>query len=254
MFLYNMRKRIVAGNWKMNLLPDEAENLFNALIVKKDWPSHVQVVVFPPAVYLRHFKDISDHSVLLGVQNFFPKESGAFTGELSVTQAKACGADYLLIGHSERRAYFGEHEEFLKEKVDASLANKSPFIFCCGEPLVIREAGTELQYVKAQLEGSLFHLSDTEILNATIAYEPVWAIGTGKTASSQQAEQMHSAIRNWITEKYTNDIANKISILYGGSCTPDNAKEIFACPNVDGGLIGGASLNAESFVKIAEAL
>lgn len=249
-----MRKRIVAGNWKMNLLPEEAENLFNELIVKEDWPSHIQVIVFPPAVYLQRFHDLTDHEVLLGAQNFFPKENGAFTGELSVSQAKACGADYLLIGHSERRAYFGEHDAFLKEKVDASIAIKSPFIFCCGEPLDIRENNKELEFVKSQLDNSLFHLSATEILNAAIAYEPVWAIGTGKTATTQQAEAMHLSIRSWLTENYGMEVANKISILYGGSCSPENAKELFACPNVDGGLIGGASLKAESFIQIAEAL
>lgn len=249
-----MRKRIVAGNWKMNLLPDEAETLFNALIVKEDWPTHVQVIVFPPAIYLQSFNDLRDHHVLLGAQNFFPKESGAYTGELSITQVKAAGADYLLIGHSERRAYFGEHEAFLKEKVDAAIAQKSPFIFCCGEPLDIREGKKELEFVKSQLEKSLFHLSPMEILNATIAYEPVWAIGTGRTATTDQAEAMHLSIRGWLTEKYGRDIANKISLLYGGSCTPENAKEIFACPNVDGGLIGGAALKSESFIQIAAAL
>lgn len=247
-----MRKRIVAGNWKMNLLPEEANELFNALIVKEDWPTDVQVMVFPPSIYLNQFDELRDHHVLLGAQNFFPKDKGAYTGELSITQAKACGADYLLIGHSERRAYFGEHETFLKEKVDSSIEAKSLFIFCCGEPLDIRESGKEKEYVLKQLEDSLFHLSNAEILSATIAYEPVWAIGTGKTASTQQAEEMHMSIRSWLADKYGIDIANKISILYGGSCSPDNAKELFACPNVDGGLIGGASLKIASFVQIAE--
>ncbi len=249
-----MRKRIVAGNWKMNLLPNEAEALFNELIIKSDWPSHIQVVVFPPSIYISRFNELKDNHVLVGAQNFYPSESGAFTGEISVTQAKAVGADYLLIGHSERRAYFGEHADFLKEKVDASIEQRSAFIFCCGEPLTIREAGEELDFVKKQLEDSLFHLSKEDLLFATIAYEPVWAIGTGKTATTQQAEDMQSAIRSWIAEKYDIDVADKISILYGGSCSPENAKELFACPNVDGGLIGGASLKSESFIQIAEAL
>lgn len=249
-----MRKRIVAGNWKMNLLPDEANSLFNELIIKKDWPSHIQVMVFPPSIYLKHFNELRDHHVLLGAQNFYPKESGAFTGEISVSQAKACGADFLLIGHSERRAYFGEHEAFLKEKVDAAVQASSSFIFCCGEPIDIRESGNEKEFVKKQLEDSLFHLDSSQILSAIIAYEPVWAIGTGKTATTQQAEDMHMSIRGWLAGQYGIDTANKISILYGGSCSPENAKELFACPNVDGGLIGGASLNAESFIKIAEEL
>ncbi len=249
-----MRKRIIAGNWKMNLLPDEADRLFNELIVKSDWPSHIQVIVFPPSLYLCRYDSLRDHHILLGAQNFFPKDQGAYTGETSITQAKACGADYLLIGHSERRAYFGEHDDFLQEKVNACIEQKSAFIFCCGEPLNIREEGKEKQFVKAQLEKALFHLSPSEMLYATIAYEPVWAIGSGKTASTLQAEEMHKSIREWITERYSIDLANKISILYGGSCTPENAKELFACPNVDGGLIGGASLKAESFIQIAEAL
>ncbi len=243
-----MRKRILAGNWKMNLLPEEAMQLFNNLIVKKDWPEHIQVVVFPPIVYLKQFDDCRDGNLLIGAQNFFPQEKGAYTGEISVTQAKACGADYLLIGHSERRAYFGEHEAFLKEKVNACIKINSPFIFCCGEPLNIRENGKQNEFVRKQLEDRLFHLTNTEILSAVIAYEPVWAIGTGKTATTEQAEDMHKSIRSWLTEKYGMDTANKISLLYGGSCTPDNANELFACPNVDGGLIGGASLKAESFI------
>lgn len=249
-----MRKKIVAGNWKMNLLPEEADKLFNDLIAKTDWPSDVQVLIFPPSVYLKHFKASNDSSIQLGAQNFFPKEAGAYTGEISISQVKACGADYVLIGHSERRAYFGEHDSFLKDKVNASIAVQLPFVFCCGEPLSIRDSGKELDFVKAQLENALFHLSASDLLLATIAYEPVWAIGTGKTATTAQAEEMHRSIRQWITDKYGMDISNKISILYGGSCNPENAKELFACPNVDGGLIGGASLKADSFIQIIEAI
>lgn len=244
---------MVAANWKMNLLPAEAEELFNALLVQKEWPKDVQILVFPPAVYLQHFSQVKDDRISVGIQNFFPKEAGAYTGEISVTQAKSCGAEYALIGHSERRAYFGEHSDFLKTKVDAALEHDVHPIFCCGEPLDIREANQEKAFVKQQLIDSLFHLTREEILKTTIAYEPVWAIGTGKTASVAQAEDMHQSIRDWLTENYSIEIANQISILYGGSCSPENAAELFACPNVDGGLIGGASLNAEAFSNIIKA-
>lgn len=246
-----MRRKIVAGNWKMNLLSEDAEKLFNEILVHGEKPSNVQLMVFPPIVYLSRFGEVADASIQVGVQNFFQKENGAFTGEVSISQIKDLGAQSALIGHSERRAYFGEHADFLKEKVDAAIEHKLSFIYCCGEPLEVRESGTELDFVKKQLTDSLFHLSNEDILYATIAYEPVWAIGTGKTASNEQAEDMHANIRGWIADNYGMDIANKISILYGGSCNPENAKELFACPNVDGGLIGGASLKANSFMQIA---
>lgn len=236
----------------MNLLPEEADQLFQQLGSKTNWPEEVQVIIFPPAVYLQKFQTANYESIHLGIQNFFPKDSGAYTGEISLSQAESVGANIFLIGHSERRAYFGEHESFLKEKVDACVERQIPFVFCCGEPLSIRENGGELAFVKKQLVDSLFHLEAEQMAYATIAYEPVWAIGTGKTASSAQAEEMHQSIRNWIQEKYGDKIANSTSILYGGSCTPDNAKELFACPNVDGGLIGGASLKAASFIQITE--
>jgi triosephosphate isomerase len=186
----------------------------------------------------------------VGVQNFYPLESGAFTGENSIAQIKDAGATAALIGHSERRMLFGEDEHLLKEKVNAALKHEIKIVFCCGEPLEIREAGSELNYVKKQLKDSLFHLTADELKKCVIAYEPVWAIGTGRTASTQQAEDMHAAIRSWIAEIYGLDTANDISILYGGSCNASNAKELFACPNVDGGLIGGASLKTETFMTI----
>jgi|TARA_R110000737_G_scaffold164641_2_gene192320 triosephosphate isomerase len=247
-----MRKKIVAGNWKMNMLPEEAEKLFNSLLVKKDWPENVEIIVFPPVIYINQFSEFKDANIQLGVQNFFPRENGAFTGEISITQVKACGAKYALIGHSERRAFFGEHEAFLKEKIDAAMTHEILPIFCCGEPLEIRENNKEKEFVKNQLVQSLFHLNTQQISKVTIAYEPVWAIGTGKTATIEQAEDMHRSIREWLVEKYSMEIANEISILYGGSCTPDNAEKLFACPNVDGGLIGGASLKADLFTQIIE--
>jgi triosephosphate isomerase len=249
-----MRKKIVAGNWKMNLLPEEAEHLFNSLLVKKDWPEDNEIIVFPPVIYINQFSEFKDQTIKLGVQNFFPRENGAYTGEVSISQVKACGAKYALIGHSERRAFFGEHEAFLKEKVDAAMNHDILPVFCCGEPLEIRENNNEKEFVKNQLVESLFHLDAQQILKVIIAYEPVWAIGTGKTASVEQAEDMHRSIRDWLVEKYSMETANEISILYGGSCSPENAKELFACPNVDGGLIGGASLKVESFTKIIEAV
>lgn len=248
-----MRKKIVAGNWKMNLLPSEAEDLFNSLLVKKDWPTDVEIIVLPPAIYLNAFVEYQDPKINLGAQNFFPRENGAYTGEISIAQVKACGVNYALVGHSERRAFFGEHNGFLKEKVDAAIEHQVTPIFCCGEPLEIRESNKEKEFVKNQLDEGIFHLKADQITKVVIAYEPVWAIGTGKTASVDQAEGMHRSIREWIADKYTTEIANCISILYGGSCTPDNAEELFACPNVDGGLIGGAALKVDSFTKIIEA-
>lgn len=249
-----MRKKIVAGNWKMNLLKVEADQLFNSLIHNKFFPQDVDVIIFPPCIYLNKFADFKDPIIKLGVQNFFPKESGAFTGEISISQVKDCGAEYALIGHSERRALFGENEVFLKEKVDAALFHAICPIFCCGEPLDIRESNTEKAYVKSQLVKSLFHLNAEQIRKVAIAYEPIWAIGTGITASVEQAEDMHANIRNWLAEQYSIEVANEISILYGGSCSSENAEKLFSCPNVDGGLIGGASLKLESFTSIIKAL
>ena len=245
-----MRKKIVAGNWKMNLLLTEALKLSTDIIQTTKELSNVELIIFPSSLFTLELAKAKSH-LKLGVQNFYPAESGAFTGEISVTQIKDVGATYSLIGHSERRAIFGEGAELLREKVDAALKHNINFIFCCGEPLEIRESGNELSYVKQQLIDSLFHLTSEQMLSAIIAYEPVWAIGTGKTASVHQAEEMHAAIRSWIAEKYDNSVADKISLLYGGSCNASNAKELFACPNVDGGLIGGAALQVESFNTIA---
>lgn len=243
-----MRRKIVAGNWKMNLDAGKATALFLAL---EEMPKYdVDVIIFPPAIYLQEFHRTTKGINYLGIQNVFPKEEGAFTGEISISQAKNCGATYVLVGHSERRNIFGESAEFLKEKINACLTHELTPIFCCGEPLEEREASTHLTYVKKQLEESLFHVSKDEILKTIIAYEPVWAIGTGLTATSEQAESMHQSIREWIAAIYGTDVAQQISILYGGSCNASNAKELFSCPNVDGGLIGGASLDRQSFEDI----
>ncbi len=232
----------------MNLQLNEGKQLLEEILAGLK-PSDVSVVVFPPSPFLEALSSNSG-SISVGVQNFNEHDAGAFTGECSIPQLQSVGATIGLIGHSERRALFGETHEILKLKVDAAVARNFQFIFCCGEPLEIREKGAEFQYVKRQLEESLFHLSAAEIQNGIIAYEPVWAIGTGKTATSEQAEEMHAHIRSWLEECYNLDVAKSISILYGGSCNEKNAAELFACPNVDGGLIGGASLKAESFLHI----
>lgn len=236
------RKRIVAGNWKMNLDLNEAKALHSAV---QEISTPIDVVVFPPACYVSELA--ANSKIAVGAQNGYPKPNGAFTGEVSILQWAKLGVKALLIGHSERRMYFGESNAFLKEKVDNALElGVTPF-FCCGEALEVRESGKHLDFVKQQLQESLFHLNADEILKTVIAYEPIWAIGTGLTASAEQAEEMHSAIRSWLTEVYGNEIAQQISILYGGSCNPSNAEALFACPNVDGGLIGGAALKIEDF-------
>lgn len=245
-----MRKKIVAGNWKMNLDAVQANQLFVEL--GKIQSSNVEVIIFPPALYLQGFAKLNN-AINIGVQNCHPKECGAFTGELSIPQIKSCGANYSLVGHSERRMYFNESNEFLREKIDACLLHNITPVFCCGEPLEVREESKEFDFVKLQLVESLFHLDADAIQKTILAYEPVWAIGTGLTATSEQAEAMHQEIRFWISERYSASVAESISILYGGSCNASNANELFNCPNVDGGLIGGASLNAESFTQIIDA-
>jgi triosephosphate isomerase len=244
-----MRKKIVAGNWKMNLNKLEAQVLFRAIDASPK-PKNIELIIFPVSVHLGKLADVSS-TIALGVQNFYPEVKGAFTGELSVTQAKDSGAEYALIGHSERRSIFGEDAELLRSKVDAAIEHGLVPVFCCGEPLELREIGEQDDYVKAQLIDSLFHLDKDQIRKCIIAYEPVWAIGTGITATSDQVEEMHAAIRQWLEEKYGRAVADIVPILYGGSCNPSNAGELFACPNVDGGLIGGASLDAISFMTIA---
>ena len=233
----------------MNLSKSEAVSLYQS-VNAQDPGNDVQLVVFPSAVYLESLTSL-DGNVPVGVQNFHPEQKGAFTGENSITQVKDLGAEYVLIGHSERRMHFSEDSVFLKEKVDAALHHDVKIIFCCGEPLSIREMNAQDYYVEQQLIESLFHLSNTSMEQIVIAYEPIWAIGTGKTASAEQAEAMHQSIRGFIEKQYGARTAEKISILYGGSCNPSNASELFACANVDGGLIGGAALKAEDFIQIA---
>jgi triosephosphate isomerase len=251
----NMRKKIVAGNWKMNLNLQDGVALakeLNGLLVA-DKPA-CDVVICTPFIHLASVAGELDANVLgLGAENCADKVSGAYTGEVSAEMVKSTGAQYVILGHSERRAYYGETAEILKEKTNLALANDLKVIFCIGEVLEERENGTQNEVVKAQLEGSLFDLTAEQFANVILAYEPVWAIGTGKTATAEQAQEMHAFIRGVIAEKFGAEAAENVSILYGGSCKPSNAKEIFAKPDVDGGLIGGAALKAEDFKGIIDA-
>ncbi len=245
------RQLIVAGNWKMHKSYEEGRDLAKD-IVERLQPTQVTVVLATPFIHLNSIsniiKDISN--LKLGAQNCHQEESGAYTGEVSAGMLQSVGVRYVIIGHSERREYFEESDELLAKKVDVVLAKGMRPIFCCGEKLDVREADKHLQLVEDQMKNALFHLKPEQFKEVVIAYEPVWAIGTGKTASPEQAQEMHAHIRSLIAKKYKNEIANLTTILYGGSVKPDNAKEIFAKPDVDGGLIGGASLKAEDFVAI----
>ncbi len=250
-----MRKKIVAGNWKMNLNLQEgvalATELNNALAADKP---NCDVVICTPFIHLASVAGVINSDVIgLGAENCADKVSGAYTGEVSAAMVKSTGAQYVILGHSERRAYYGETAEILKEKVNLALANGLKVIFCIGEVLEERESGKQNEVVKAQLEGSLFDLTAEQFSNIILAYEPVWAIGTGKTATAEQAEEMHAFIRSTIADKFGAEAAENVSILYGGSCKPSNAKEIFAKPDVDGGLIGGAALKCADFKGIIDA-
>ena len=252
-----MRKQIAAANWKMNLSLAQAETLLNELFA--DAPTlgaHQEAVFAVPAIYipLALEKLANKSNVFVAAQNCHQKESGAYTGEISATMLQSIGVKHIIVGHSERREYFAESDALLAEKVNAILAIDSTPIFCCGEPLSIREAETQNAFVEAQLKNSLFHLSAEAIVKVVIAYEPIWAIGTGKTASSAQAQDIHAYIRSCFAAKYGEAVANEISILYGGSVKASNAKEIFSQPDVDGGLVGGASLVASEFTAIINAL
>ena len=250
-----MRKKIVAGNWKMNKNLQEGIALATELndILKADKPN-CDVVICTPFIHLASVAGIIDQSVIgLGAENCADKASGAYTGEVSAEMVKSTGAGYVILGHSERRAYYGETAEILKEKINLALANGLKGIFCIGEVLEERESGKQNEVVEAQLAGSLFDLTAEQFANIILAYEPVWAIGTGKTATAEQAEEMHAFIRGVIAGKFGAEAAKNVSILYGGSCKPSNAKEIFSKENVDGGLIGGAALKAADFKGIIDA-
>ncbi|MFZ6000541.1 MAG: triose-phosphate isomerase [Bacteroidota bacterium] len=253
-----MRAKIVAGNWKMNKSLEEAQALTAELVgmVADEVKGKAKIVICVPFPYLLTLQNQlgSNARIEVGAQNCSEHDSGAYTGEVSAPMLKSLKTPYVIIGHSERRQYFGEDGKLLAKKVDKALANKLTPIFCCGEPLEIREKGTHEALVKQQVEESLFHLSAEALQQVVIAYEPVWAIGTGKTATSQQAQDMHAVIRKHIAAKYGSTVADSISILYGGSVKPDNAKEIFSMPDVDGGLVGGASLKSRDFVDIIKGI
>lgn len=252
-----MRKQIAAANWKMNLNLQEANELLDGLISENVQLSSNQEAVFAvpfPYLLLAKEKLKDSKSFYVAAQNCYIKESGAFTGEVSATMLASCDIEYVIIGHSERREYFNENNFTLSQKIDVCLKNNLKPIFCCGESLAIREGGTQNDYVETQLKESLLHLTADEARGFVIAYEPIWAIGTGKTATADQAQEMHAHIRKVLSEKYGDDIAQSISILYGGSVKAANAKEIFGKPDVDGGLVGGASLIASDFGEIMRSL
>lgn len=249
-----MRKQIVAGNWKMNTNADEASHLASGVLSNSNSATQTEIILVPPFVHLSNVHSIiNDSNVHLGAQNCHEKQSGAYTGEVSANMIKSLGASHVIIGHSERREYFNESDQLLAEKINAALSADLTPIFCCGERLESREEGTQEEVVGEQVASALFGLSTEEISKIVIAYEPVWAIGTGKTATADQAQEMHAFIRTSIANQYDQSTADEIPILYGGSVKPGNAKEIFSKPDVDGGLIGGASLNAQDFVAIINA-
>lgn len=245
------RKKIVAGNWKMNKTHADALALATAL-TEKSLPSDVTVVVCTPSVYCSEVgKILANHKTLnVGAQNCHHEESGAYTGEVSASMLQSIGVEYVIIGHSERREYQKETGALLVKKVDLLLSKGMKPIYCCGEPLKIRESGKHISYVAKQIKTELFHLDKEAMKNIVIAYEPIWAIGTGLTASPEQAQEMHNEIRKVIQRKYGKRVSDKISILYGGSANAANAKTLFSQADVDGGLIGGASLKADDFAVI----
>lgn len=252
-----MRKKIVAGNWKMNKTAEEAKALLSEVVnmLKDEVTSEVEVVLCPPALYLTTARQYvtPGGKVSLGAQNCHEKASGAYTGEISAPMLKSIGVEYVILGHSERRQYFEETNTQLAEKVNSALENGLTPIFCCGESRDLRENGDYILFVKNQLTESLFHLAAESFAKVVIAYEPIWAIGTGLTASSAQAQDMHFELRRHIAGQYGDSVAQDISILYGGSANAQNAAELFAQPDVDGGLIGGASLKSRDFTTVVKA-
>ena len=239
----------------MNKSFDEADDLVNGimeLLEKKELGKNTLMILCPPFPYLEMVSDYSNDSYfMVGAQNVNDNEKGAYTGEVSAEMLSSMDIEYCIVGHSERRAYYGETDAMIAKKVDQLLKHEIRPIVCCGEVLEEREAGKQFDVVKRQITDGLFHLSAEQFKELVIAYEPVWAIGTGKTATPEQAQEIHAFIRKTIADKYGKEGADEISILYGGSCKPSNAKELFANPDVDGGLIGGAALQAEDFVNIA---
>ncbi len=251
-----MRKNIVAGNWKMNTTVQEgvqlAKEVCEAVAAQNDLKC--DVIVGVPFTHLTSVVEaVKGGKVAVSAENCADHTKGAYTGEVSAQMVASTGAQYVILGHSERRGYYNETIEVLKEKVDLALAEGLKVIFCCGESLEERKDGSYFDVIKKEIEGSLFHLSAEDFAKVVIAYEPIWAIGTGETATSDQAEEIHAFIRGFLTEKYGAQVADDTTILYGGSCKPSNAAELFAKPNIDGGLIGGASLKCADFMGIVTA-
>lgn len=250
-----MRQKIVAGNWKMNKNAEETEDLLNELIEKIPSDIHQRVIVAPTFVNLASTADhLEFTNIEVAAQNMHQAKNGAYTGEISADMLKSIGVNLVILGHSERRAYFHETDTLLAQKVDAALENGMEIIFCFGEELDDRKNNRHFDLVASQLKNALFHLEENDWKNIILAYEPVWAIGTGETASPDQAQEMHAFIRNTIASRYNENLAASIAILYGGSVKPENAKEIFSKPDVDGGLIGGAALKSDDFTSIVLAI
>jgi triosephosphate isomerase (TIM) len=252
-----MRKQIAAANWKMNCTYQQAEKLLDEVLISEVNLSFGSEVIFAvpfPYLIMANSEVADEPNYSVAAQNCHQKKSGAYTGEVSAEMLRSLAIKYCIIGHSERREYFLETNQVLAEKINTCLEFDISPIFCCGEPLGVRESGNQDAHVETQLKESLFHLSKDQLKKVIIAYEPIWAIGTGKTASSEQAQEMHAHLRSILAKQYSKETANEISILYGGSVKANNATELMACPDVDGGLVGGASLNAKEFIEIMKAL
>jgi triosephosphate isomerase len=252
-----MRKQIAAANWKMNLTYQQAEKLLDEILSARIKLTKDQLTIFAvpfPYLILSNSEVAGSENYFIAAQNCYDKISGAYTGEVSIAMLESIGIKYCVVGHSERREYFGESNKMLADKVNLCLQYEITPVFCCGEPLPVREKEEQNSYVATQLEESLFHLKEEQLRSVVIAYEPIWAIGTGKTATTEQAQEMHRYLRSVLANKYGRETADEISILYGGSVKASNASELFACPDVDGGLVGGASLSANEFIPIIQAL
>lgn len=248
-----MRKQIVAGNWKMNKAFQDAEDLMFEIVdeLTEKGSGDTEIIICPPAVYLEMSSDIAaENGFMVGAQNLSQYDSGAYTGEISASMLHSMGITHSILGHSERRTYFGETDKIIAEKISQAFKYGIIPIYCCGEVLAERQAGRHFEVVRKQVTEALFHLGAEAASQVIVAYEPVWAIGTGVTASPDQAQEMHAFIRSLLAEKYGKQVSEQIPILYGGSCNAQNAVELFANPDVDGGLIGGASLKAADFVSI----
>jgi triosephosphate isomerase len=252
-----MRKQIAAANWKMNGTYQQAESLINEILQAKVKLKDHQLVIFAvpyPYLIMTNSMLAHEYNYFIAAQNCHHQPSGAFTGEVSAEMLKSLSIKFCIVGHSERREYFHETNAQIAQKVDLLLKYEITPIFCCGEPLSVREAGNQNIHVETQLRESLFHLNANDVAKIVIAYEPIWAIGTGKTASTEQAQEMHAFVRSVIEKKYSAEVASEISILYGGSVKASNAAELFASNDVDGGLVGGASLIPKEFIQIIKAL